>query len=327
MKQFEIGENDAGGRLDKYIHRILKEASAGFLYKMLRKKNITLNGRKAEGSELLAKGDVVRLFLSDETFHQFAGSAVSLPDAAEAFDLKPHIVYEDEHLLLLNKPVGMLSQKAEAGDVSINEVGLAYLKKTGAYHPERFGEFKPSICNRLDRNTSGLLLIGKTRSGFVLLSDALRERTIQKYYYCIVKGVIRNVQQLRGYLIKDERTNQVGICKELPAGLPEKEKQRYQPIQTAYRPLSDRGTFSLLSVQLITGKTHQIRAHLASIGHPLLGDFKYGDAAWNRQMRVESQLLHAYRMELPELEPPLSKLSGKVFELPLPEEFKRIMEN
>ena len=313
MKEYIIGKNEANQRLDKYLHKLLKEASNGFLYKMLRKKNITLNGKKAEGVEKLQEGDHVKLFLSDETFLKFAGQPPVHKDEANV-KLKPvslSVVYEDEDILIINKPQGMLSQKAKPSDVSANEYILEYLLDTGALTGEDLRTFRPSICNRLDRNTSGLLIAGKSLRGLQEMAECLKDRSMKKYYRCIVKGTVAEEKKITGYLKKDEGSNQVQIySKEVP-------DSRY--IETEYTPVEIFSGGTLLEVHLITGRSHQIRAHLASIGHPVAGDEKYGDHNWNLTLKkkygIRGQMLHAYRLDFPD---------GRKVMAPVPESFERL---
>lgn len=300
MREFQINHNEAGQRFDKYLKKLLANAPGSFVYKMLRKKNITLNGKKADGTEKLVAGDNVKLFLADDTFEKFAKGASA---NAEYQSLKTlsgtelEVVYEDEDILVINKPAEMLSQKAVPTDVSANEYILHYLIEKGELTEEMMRTFKPSICNRLDRNTSGLLIAGKTLKGLQEMASSLKERTVQKYYRCIVKGEVRKDAYIKGWLIKDEKTNKVTIFKDKPDG---KLAEAAQAIETEYRIVKASGGYTELEVHLITGRSHQIRAHLASIGHPIVGDTKYGDKGVNarfaKDVHVKSQLLHAYRM-------------------------------
>lgn len=294
MKSFTIRENEAGQRLDKYLRKLLPDAPGSFIYKMLRKKNIVLNEQKASGAEHLSVGDVVYCFLSDETFEKFSrSSAAAVNELVQlTHKMKCAVVYEDDEILVMNKPAGMLSQKAAASDVSANEHMIAYLLESGALTDAQLRTFRPSICNRLDRNTSGLLLAGKTLHGLQHLSAELKSRSLQKYYRCLVRGVITQKQRQKGYLLKDENENSVSVFKN---GAP---NRKY--IETEYDPVEILGDYTLLEVHLITGRSHQIRAHLASLGHPVIGDPKYGDARQNRLFEhhagVRRQLLHAYRV-------------------------------
>ena len=182
MRLLTVGTNEAGQRLDKLLAKYLNQAGKGFLYKMLRKKNITLNGKKCDGSERLKEGDEIRLFLADETIEKFSGSREPLSPTASKQPAGPplSIVYEDDHILLLNKPVGILSQKAKETDISMVEMVISYLLDSGQLREEELKTFRPSVCNRLDRNTSGLIAAGKTLAGLQMLSHVLKDRTIQK---------------------------------------------------------------------------------------------------------------------------------------------------
>lgn len=308
MREFTITPNEANQRFDKYLKKLLCNAPGSFIYKMLRKKNIVLNGKKADGTEKLNAGDGVKLFLSDETFEKMSGSEKTSSEFQEFMQLsnrlkqgKPElkVVYEDAHVIMIDKPSGMLSQKADSSDVSANEYILAYLIGKGELTEEMFRTFRPSVCNRLDRNTSGLLIAGKTLEGLQKMAEALKHRSLQKYYRCIVAGEVHEEYHLKGYLKKDSAANQVTIKKECP----EDEKDDYLPIETEYRPVQILNGYTELEVHLITGRSHQIRAHLASVGHPIVGDIKYGKKSVNDRFRreagVTSQLLHAYRMVFP----------------------------
>lgn len=318
MKEFHIQQNEAGQRFDKYLKKLLKEANTSFIYKMLRKKNIVLNGKKADGTEKLAVGDEVKLFLSDETFDKFHGATQSTKQF-EAYTSIPakklEVVYEDADVIIINKPVGMLSQKAKPEDISANEYIIAYLLQSGELTQEALNTFKPSICNRLDRNTSGLLIAGKTLKGLQEMSEALKERSAQKYYRCIVSGVLNEKTYLKGYLSKDEHTNKVTIYKNKLADMDA------LPIETEYRPIAVANGFTELEVHLITGRSHQIRAHLASIGHPIIGDTKYGlqkvNEDFQKELHLKSQLLHAYRIRFAD---------GKEVIAPTPKQYDKVWE-
>ncbi len=324
MREIIIKENEAGQRFDKYLKKYLSGAPGSFLYKMLRKKNIVLNGRKASGSEKLNAGDRVRLFLSEETVLKFAGTEKRGENYA-GFKM-PEIIYEDTDVLVLNKPAGMLSQKAKKEDVSVVEAVTGYLLESGALTEAELRTFRPGVCNRLDRGTSGLMIAGKSLAGLQVMSELFKKRTLEKNYLCIVKGCIKESSYVKGYLKKDERNNHAEIRKELPAG----QEQDFVPVETEYFPVAWKEELTLLKVHLITGRTHQIRAQLAALGHPLLGDYKYGERKWNdiykKKYQIASQLLHAYELVLPEIEGALSGLSGQVFLAKVPPVFYRVIE-
>ncbi|WP_027644008.1 RluA family pseudouridine synthase [Enterocloster clostridioformis] len=327
MQTLTITQNEAGQRLDKLLTKYLNQAGKGFIYKMMRKKNITLNGKKCDGSERLEEGDQVKLFLSDETIEKFsvpdisgyAGRPGNSRDGRKRLD----IVYEDQHILVVNKPSGMLSQKAKDSEMSLNEYILNYLIDSGKLPISQLRTFKPSICNRLDRNTSGLVVAGKSLAGLQVMNEVFKDRSIHKYYQCLVAGEIKEKQLIAGFLKKDESTNTVSIY---PL-----EVEDSVPIMTEYLPLSGNGKFTLLQVTLITGRSHQIRAHLASIGHPIVGDYKYGSRSLNdavkKKYAVRSQLLHSWRLVMPETLPaPLEYLRGEEFTAGLPVIFSTVME-
>ena len=292
-----VNKNEAGQRLDKLLAKYLNLAGKGFLYKMMRKKNIELNGKKCDGSERRAEGDEIKLFLADETIEKFSSPLPTEKAPASGTLNKKKtelsIVYEDKNILIVNKPSGMLSQKAKPEDISANEYILAYLIAKGELTESSFRTFRPSICNRLDRNTSGLLAAGKTLKGLQEMAKALKERSVQKYYRCIVKGTVKEASYLKGYLQKDESSNQVLIRRTKPS------EGEWLPIETEYKPIRCMGGYTEFEVHLMTGRSHQIRAHLASIGHPIIGDYKYGDSGVNvyfkKNARITSQLLHASR--------------------------------
>ena len=313
MKEIRIGENESGQRLDKFLLKYMSRAPKSFIYKMLRKKNITLNGKKAQGNEQLRQGDAVKLFLSDDTIGKFSETRT-----AGYAETELDILYEDKHTIFINKPAGMLSQKAAAEDVSLVEHLIAYLLKTGQISEEALATFRPSVCNRLDRNTSGIVAAGKSLAALQQLSAMFRERSLKKYYLCLVHGRVTEARRISGFLSKDERTNRVRVQRAGERRSPQKE----------YCPLRSGDGVTLLEVHLITGKTHQIRAHLAAEGHPIIGDYKYGmrsvNDSFKREYGLSTQLLHSCRLCFPECTGALSELSGREITAPVPDLFRRI---
>jgi 23S rRNA pseudouridine955/2504/2580 synthase len=336
MRELTIDENSAGQRLDRVLAKYMNKAPSSFFYKMMRKKNITLNGKKCEGTERVQPGDVVKLFLADETIDQFrevkpipgvngsAGkrenSAIGQPKKVPA-KVKLNIVYEDKDILLINKPAGMLSQKAKPEDVSLNEYMISYLLSAGRITDAQLETFRPSVCNRLDRNTSGMVICGKSLRGAQEMAKLLKNRTLRKRYLCLVKGVLKGEQRIEGHLIKDEKTNQVTIHRTPVEGS--------VPIVTVYRNMLDNGQVTLLEVELITGKSHQIRAHLASIGHEIIGDMKYGDPVMNKDFGdrygLRIQLLHAWKLNFPNMSEEFARLSRKEYTANVPPIMKRVL--
>lgn len=318
MRELNITRKEEGQRLDRFLEKYLSLAGKSFLYKMLRKKNITLNGKKASGNERLSSGDCVRLFLSDETIGKFSGERqeTAIPEGCRALE----VVYEDSQVLLVNKPAGMLSQKAKREDVSLVEHVTAHLLSNKSLTAEELRTFRPGICNRLDRNTSGLVAAGKTVAALQQLSECFRTRSLHKYYLCIAGGELRTPKRISGWLLKDEKRNKAQIFTE--------EREGAARIETRYEPLNFNGRWTLLRIELITGKPHQIRSHLKSIGHPVAGDEKYGDEAVNRYFRdkygLRCQLLHAWELAFPEFSGELAGISGRTFFAPPPPLFCRI---
>ena len=307
MKEVQISKNNDGQRLDKYLIKYFPGTSPSFLYKMLRKKNIVLNGAKATGKEIIKEGDTIKVFFSDETFDKFRGSqksqtkapvkTSSLLDNPAFKTIK--VLYENDDIIILDKPAGVLSQTDDSGLPSINEWLNEYLKKKNF----EFDNYKPGVCNRLDRNTSGIITCGKTYRGGRYLSSLIKEHKVEKYYLALCKGEITEPIILKGYLEKDTKSNKVSI-KESGS-----DKSSY--IETHIKPLKIFDNQTLLEVQIITGKSHQIRAHLASIGHPLIGDSKY-DGPSSKEFKY--QALHCYKFILPETEDNYLGLSGLTVE-------------
>lgn len=331
MQQITINESEAGGRLDKFLHRFMPKAPSSFFYKMLRKKNITLNNKKAEGKEILSAGDVVNLYLSDETISNFqAGKKVSGTEFEEAYrQLKGiQVVYEDEHVLILDKPAGILSQKAAPEDISLNEWLVGYLlsEKEVPDNTRRealnMDRYRPSICNRLDRNTAGLVICAKTSAGSREMNRLIRSREVKKFYQLMVKGEVWQEETLEGYLLKDAVSNTVHLVN--------KSEDEAAYIKTRYYPVKQFQDMTLVEAELITGRSHQIRVHMAGIGHPVLGDYKYGNRSFNdyykKNFQINSQLLWACRLEFPELKAPFQALSKRKIEGSMPKTFKRLCE-
>ena len=336
MQKLTITQNEAGQRLDKLLSRYLSAAPKSFLYRMLRKKNIELNGRRGEPSDIVKEGDEINLWLSDETIASFRGKPEEtarkekgLPGGWSRERIRELILYEDENLILADKPKGILSQKGKPSDLSINELLLAYLREKDA-GKEGGLAFTPSVCNRLDRNTSGLITFAKTYPAARTLSELFSGRRAGKFYLTLVWGSFLKKQRLRAYLSRGETENRVRISREPFPGA--------DPVETVCEPLSllaPEATglpepVTLLRIQLMTGKTHQIRAHLRLCGYPLLGDPKYGDPALNRILQkkygISHQMLHSRELIMPErIDGPLSYLSGRAFQAPIPDSFQKLI--
>ena len=313
MKEIRISSLTEGKKLDRMLESYLEKAGRNFIYRMLRKKNITLNGKKASGHETLREGDVIRIWFSDETFEKFAAPEEEKPAAAEKWpsaDLD--VLYEDENVLIVNKPVGMLSQKAEKNDISLNEYAVGYLLARGSIDENSLKEVRPSVCNRLDRNTGGIVCIGKTMRALTVMGAMFRERKVHKYYHCLALGRVDDEMVLEGTLKRDAAANISVIGGAGDEGM--KIKTIVKPLRSWIDPFGF--TVSLLEIQLVTGRTHQIRAQLSAAGHPLVGDPKYGNAQANscyrKRFNVTSQLLHCVRIDFPDVDlfPPACQLGG-----------------
>ncbi len=331
MRSIKVSEHDAGQRLDKYLLKYLPKASKGFIYKMLRKKNIKLNKGRATGSEKLVAFDIIELFLSEETIASFSDGTsdkrMDLPDIAYNEDkgyirygrYTIDIIYEDNDIIILNKPAGLLSQKSVISDVSLVDVLEAYVNKSaGDGHASSIQ--KPGIVSRLDRNTSGLVACGKTLRGLQELSEAVRERRVEKTYRCIVNGRLMQGGRLTGYLVKDEHTNKVSLVQKSSSAVCD----RADYIETEYDIIENYDNSTYLSVKLITGKTHQIRAHLSGIGHPVAGDIKYGA---RKEAGLNHFLLHSYSLKFGNEKGGLSRVANMSFTAPVPNDIERYIRN
>ncbi len=314
MKEIKITEQEQNQRLDKFLMKYFHKAPKSFLCKMLRKKRIKYNGKKGEGNEILQKGDILQLYLSEETMQNFMEQK-TIAQAKKHFD----IIYEDENLLVVSKPAGLLVHPQKSGDKEtlIDQI-LYYL-----YQKEQFTKestFLPAICNRLDRNTSGIVIAGKNLKAVQAVNEAIANRKINKYYIALVKGKIEVSGEFVSYLKKDEEKNQVTLY--------ENNIQGSKKIVTKYQPIATTENMTLLQIDLVTGRSHQIRAQMQKAGHCIAGDRKYGDEQWNRQFakKLTNQFLHAYRMVWQQEEGALAYLMGKEWTAPLPENLQNIYD-
>ena len=308
MREFIITENDADQRLDKFVYKVTTNFSGALLYKHLRKKSIKVNGKKQEISYRLQVGDTVSMYINDEFF---ADGSIP-PFLKLKSPPRPSIVYEDENLMIVDKQPGLLvhEDENEKTHTLINYV-LHYLYTTGQYDPSQESSFVPALCNRIDKNTGGLVLIAKNAAAGRQLYEIIKSRQIRKYYLALVHGVMENKSDvLTAYHLKEADNNFVRIS--------DSKRDGYKLIKTGYRVLKERDGISLLEVELFTGRTHQIRAHLAHIGHPLVGDRKYGTTEQNRNVTFEFQALYAYKLQfaIENEDHPLYYLNKKTYAAP-----------
>ncbi len=320
MQKIQITPNDAGRRLDRFLRKYLERATLGSIYKIIRK-DVKVNGSRRENNYVLMPGDEITLYLSDEMIASLAAprNASSRKKARKTFT----VIYEDENILVVDKPFGLLTH----GDRNEKKNHLAnqvkdYLIGNGEYNPRNERIFAPAPANRLDRNTTGLVLFGKNSESLRTLNRWIREGRVSKYYRTVVFGHLNERLVLRGLLEKDETTNTARIL--------DKASEEGRAIETIATPVRQLDSATLVEIELVTGRTHQIRAHLASINHPVIGDSKYARTKNARMFNhtifeecgMSTQLLHSYRLEFHDCDEPLSYLEGKVFRAPLPEQFE-----
>ena len=284
MRELTVGKNDEGLRLEKFMARTFRTMPPALIRKYIRLKCIRVNGVHGKADTVLHRGDQLKFYISDEFFEK--------APSADLTRVKPSfgVIYEDEHVILMDKPVGLICQPddRETYNTLANQL-ISYLIRKGEYDPAAENAFVPALCNRIDRNTQGIVIGAKTSAALMILNEKIKVREIDKYYQCLVFGRPRPAEgDFSAYLRKDAASNTVTVTDNPLKGSKE--------IRTAYRTLASDGKVSLLEVKLYTGRTHQIRAHMAHLGHPLLGDTKYGTAAQNKDLPFKFQALSSCRI-------------------------------
>lgn len=325
MREILISQNEKEQKLLKLLQKYFKGQADSFLYKMLRKKNILLNGKKADGKEILRLGDTVQLYFSEESLGKLIQERESGEKEFWTQKWQRFILYEDKHCILFNKPVGLLSENDGSSSFSVNSLLLSYMRTKGELSKEQEKSFRPGIANRLDRNTSGIIIFGKSLGGLQAFGKLLQSHDLEKKYYALVYGDFQKTGLQEHFLEKDKGQNKA------------LESERGKRVKSAFEKLacveSSVGPLSLLSVQIFTGKTHQIRSQLSLLSHPIVGDDKYGDTRKNSRLRktlpLSYQLLHAYSLRFPKLPESsvLFSLSEKCFFAPLPKEYFEIVKS
>ena len=317
MVKLIITENEGNQRLDRFLRKYLKRAPLSMIYKLIRK-DVKVNGKRGHEDTVLQAGDSLVIYIPDDKLAE-----LTAPVKKQKARLSFGIVYEDENVIVVNKPSGLLTHgdSHEKKNTLVNQV-CGYLQDKGEYNPSVERTFAPAPANRLDRNTSGLVIFGKTAEALRELTEIIRDKeNVRKIYMALVAGRMDGAADIDSRLVKNESTNKVRVA-------PDGAGQSARTIVIGIRPGDE---MSLVEVNLITGRTHQIRVHLSSAGHPVAGDPKYGSDKLNRRIRdkygVTSQLLHAARLEMGELDGSLAYLAGRVFEAPLPESFGKILED
>ncbi len=287
MKKVIIKKNDAGQRLDKFLFKFFASIPASMVYKGIRKKRIKVNGKKSEANYVLSEGDVLELYINDEFFEAEKNDGV---DAFKTLLPKIKIIYEDENIILVDKDAGISvhDDEKEKNNTLINHI-KAYLYQKGEYVPNEENSFAPALCNRIDRNTQGIVIAAKNAIALRTMNEIIKNREIRKFYLCLAKGHFAEKEKtLKSYMVKNEEQNRVYVH--------DKPIEGGKTAITHYKVLAQGRLTSLLEVELLTGRTHQIRAHLASIGHPLAGDGKYGTNEFNKKVNMKHQALYSYKL-------------------------------
>lgn len=306
LRELDVKKNDDGQRLDRFLLKYLNEAPRSFIFKMVRKKNIKLNDKKIDPEASIKEGDKIQIYLSEDTIDKFRKEK----DIKKIY-MDLNVLYEDDNIIAMNKKSGVLSHSTENNrEKNVVDAMVSYLIEKGDYSPRTEHNFIPGICNRLDRNTSGIVIGGKNYESMKDLNASIREFGVGRFYKTIVAGKLTKEIELVDYVLKDEEKNKVAIVDE--------NTENAKKIITRVKPLQTNGEYTMLEIEIVTGRTHQIRVHLSSIGHPIIGDRKYGDKKVNKyfdeKFKLRDQYLHGYKITFDNMSGKLKYLNGTEIE-------------
>ena len=314
MISFIIKKEEEGQTLEKFVKKALSEAPLSFVYKLFRKKDVKVNGHWRDKKYIISSGEEVSIYITDSQLEEFKRQV----ESKQLEDISSWIIYEDNNVLLINKPRGVLVQKNTEDSNALDEMVISYLINKGEYDPNKNLGYKPAPAHRLDRNTAGIVVFGKNIATLRYLADALNDKSvISKKYLALVKGEIDKDGEINAPLLKNSKSQRVTVSKE------------GKPAITRYRVVESFNGFSLLEVELLTGRTHQIRVHMSYIGHPVIGDSKYGDYELNKEIEskydFKNQFLEAYQLDFHKLNNPLKYLADRSFKISLNDEFLNLI--
>lgn len=316
MISFIIKKEEEGQTLEKFVKKALSEAPLSFIYKLFRKKDVKVNGHWKDKKYSISSGEEISIYITDSQLEEFKRQV----ESKQVEDISKWIIYEDENILLVNKPRGVLVQKNSEDSNALDEMVISYLINKGEYDPNKNLGYKPAPAHRLDRNTAGIVVFGKNIATLRYLSEALNDKSvISKRYLALVKGEINKDGEINAPLLKNSKSQRVSVSNE------------GKPSITRYKVVETFKGYTLLEVELLTGRTHQIRVHMAYINHPVVGDSKYGDYELNKEIEskygFKNQFLEAHQLDFHKLNNPLKYLSGRSFKISLNDEFLNLINS